>query len=124
MVEVGGDVAVRGCGPDGPWAIGVADSLVVDRARAAHRASRAASPRRSIARANLARGARVANHVVDPRTGWCADGPYATATVTAAELRDAPTRSPPPRCCGARTPRYHIAQAGWSARLVTPRRRR
>ena len=29
IVEIGGDVAVRGRGPDGPWVIGISDSLAI-----------------------------------------------------------------------------------------------
>jgi thiamine biosynthesis lipoprotein len=83
LVEVGGDVALSGAGPDGPWVVGVSDSLEL----------RGDEPRVSLDRGGLATssirarawsaGAVKAHHVIDPRTGRPADGPVATATVAA-----------------------------------------
>ena len=60
---------------------------------------------------------RVANHIVDPRTGLCADGPYATATVSAADCVTANAFATAALLWGEDAA-YHVAQAGWSARLV------
>ncbi len=115
VVEVGGDVAVRGRGPDGPWAIGVADSLVVTgrEPRISHQGGVATS---SIAVRTWHAGARVVNHVVDPRTGRCADGPYATATVAGTDCVSANAFATAALLWGEDAG-YHIAQAGLSACL-------
>jgi FAD:protein FMN transferase len=117
VVEIGGDVAVRGRGPDGPWAIGVSDSLTVT----------GREPRVSLKDAGLATSStttrswvaseRVVNHIVDPRTGTCARGPYATATVAAGDCVAANAFATAALLWGADAA-YHIAQAGHSARLV------
>jgi len=117
LVEVGGDVAVDGDGPDGPFVIGLATSLSVT----------GDEPRISIRRGGVAtsssttriwrHGERVVNHVIDPRTGDCASGSLAVATVAA------------PSCVIANAfataallwdedAAYYIAQAGHAARLV------
>ncbi len=115
VVEVGGDVAVRGDGPDGPWAIGVAETLVVtgNEPRISHQGGVATS---SLAARTWRAGARVVNHVVDPRTGECANGPYATATVAAADCVSANAFATAALLWGEDAG-YHIAQAGLSARL-------
>jgi FAD:protein FMN transferase len=117
VVEIGGDVAVRGHGPDGPWAIGVGDSLVVT----GH------EPRISLDRGGVATsssttrtwrsGGRLVNHVIDPRTGRCADGPYATASVAGPDCVSANAFATAALLWGEDAG-YHIAQSGLSARLV------
>lgn len=83
VVEVGGDVALRGHGPDGPWSIGIADSLRL----------RGDEPRVSVEDGAIATssttartwraGGRTLHHVIDPRTGEPAEGPWATVSVSA-----------------------------------------
>lgn len=117
LVEIGGDVAVRGAGPDGPWVIGVSDRLDVD----------AFSPRIALAYGGVATsstatrtwraGEATINHIIDPRTGRAAEGPYATVTVSAADCVTANAFSTAGLLWGEDAG-YHIAQAGWSARLV------
>ena len=115
--EIGGDVALRGNGPGGPWVVGIADRLDI----------RGNEPRVSqgdggIATSSLtvrtwkSRGATL-NHIIDPRTGYCASGPYATATVSAASCVVANAFATAALLWGEEAS-YHIAQAGWSARLV------
>lgn len=117
IVEIGGDVAVRGQGSNGPWAIGVSDSLSLT----------GREPRISIAAGGVATsstgtrtwriGAETANHVIDPRTGWYANGDYATASVSASScvLANAFATA---ALLWDEDAAFHIAQAGWSARLV------
>ena len=81
LVEIGGDVALRGTGPEGPWVIGLAASLEVH----------GNEPRVSLASGGIATsstetrvwraGERLVNHIIDPRTGDCAHGVYTVATV-------------------------------------------
>ncbi len=117
VVEIGGDVAVRGHGPDGPWAIGVTDSLVVT-----GREERISIPGGGIATSSNATrtwraGGEIVNHVVDPRTGECADGPYATASVASSSCLRANALATAALLWGEDAP-YHLAQAGAAARLV------
>jgi thiamine biosynthesis lipoprotein len=117
VVELGGDVAVRGNGPQGPWAIGVSDALTIT----GH------EPRISLRHGGIATssttsrtwraGDHVVNHIIDPRTGSYAHGPYATASVTASDCVLANAFATAALLWDEEAP-YHIAQAGWSARLV------
>jgi len=117
VVELGGDVAVRGEGPQGPWAIAVSHSLVLD----------GNEPRISIRRGGIATsstasrtwrvGEHTVNHIVDPRTGRCAQGLYTTATVSASDCVLANSFATAALLWNEDAS-YHIAQAGWSARLV------
>ena len=117
VVELGGDVAVRGEGPDGPWAIAVSDALVItgDEPRISLRHGGIATS--STASRTWRVGERVVNHIVDPRTGRCARGLYSTASVSASDcvLANAFATA---ALLWNEDASYHIAQAGWSARLV------
>ena len=62
-------------------------------------------------------GQRTANHIIDPRTGRCASGTYATATVSASDCVTANAFATA-ALLWDEDATYHIAQAGWSARLV------
>jgi thiamine biosynthesis lipoprotein len=117
VVELGGDVAVRGEGPQGPWAIAVSDTLVLD----------GEEPRISLRRGGVATssttsrtwrvGERTVNHIIDPRTGRCARGLYTTASVSASDCVLANAFATAALLWNEEAG-YHIAQAGWSARLV------
>jgi thiamine biosynthesis lipoprotein len=116
-VEVGGDVALRGSGPNGPWVVGISDRLELD-----GNEPRVSQHGGGIATSSLttrtwkSRGSTL-NHIIDPRTGYCASGPYATATVSASSCVVANAYSTAALLWGEEAS-YHIAQAGWSARLV------
>lgn len=117
VVELGGDVAVRGHGPQGLWAIGVSDSL--------HLSGR--EPRVGIEHGGIATSSitartwradgRTLNHVIDPRTGECANGPYVSATISANSCALANAFATAALLWGEEAG-YHVAQAGWSGRLV------
>jgi FAD:protein FMN transferase len=117
VVEIGGDVAVRGEGPDGTWAIAISDTLVLD----------GLEPRVSLRHGGIATsstnsrtwrvGGRTVNHIIDPRTGQCARGLYTTATVSANDCVTANAFATAALLWNEDAG-YHIAQAGWSARLV------
>ena len=117
VVELGGDVAVRGVGPEGPWAIAVSDSLTIT----GH------EPRVTLRHGGIATssttsrtwrvGERTVNHIIDPRTGLCAQGVYTTATVSASDCVIANAFATAALLWDEEAS-YHIAQAGWSARLV------
>ena len=57
------------------------------------------------------------NHIVDPRTGSFATGPYATASVSARNCVLANAFATAALLWGEEAA-YHVAQAGWSGRLV------
>jgi thiamine biosynthesis lipoprotein len=117
VVEIGGDVAVRGAGPQGAWVIGVSDTL----------ATNGSEPRISVAHGGVATsstttrawraGNRIVNHIIDPRTGSFAHSTYATATVSADSCVTANAFATAALLWGDDAG-YHIAQAGWSGRLV------
>ncbi|MFZ1062992.1 MAG: FAD:protein FMN transferase [Acidimicrobiales bacterium] len=117
VVEIGGDVALRGSGPDGPWVIGVADRLELrgDEPRVSQRGGGIATSS-TTTRTWFAKGSTY-NHIIDPRTGSCASGPYATATVSASSCVIANAFATAALLWGEEAG-YHVAQAGWSARLV------
>ncbi len=117
LVEIGGDVAVRGAGPDGPWVVGVADTGSPGREPRvyAHGGGLATSSTRV---RTWRVGDEVAHHVVDPRTGRPAAGTYATATVAAPTCWQANAFATAALVWGAGAPE-RIARAGWAARLVT-----
>ena len=105
-------------GPDGPWAIGGRGLARRDRERAAHLAP--GRRRHLVDRgANLARGRRASSTTSSTRApGSCADGPYATATVAAADCvtRERLRHRRPAVGRGRRLP--HRPGRDWSARLV------
>ena len=117
IVEIGGDVAVRGAGPTGPWVIGVADSLSIsgDEPRIAVTNSGIATS--SATTRTWRVGDRMVNHIIDPRTGGFADSVYATATVSAVDCVIANAFSTAALLWGEDAA-YFIGQAGWSGRLV------
>ncbi|HUY16372.1 MAG TPA: FAD:protein FMN transferase, partial [Acidimicrobiales bacterium] len=117
VVEVGGDVAVRGRGSQGAWAIGLSDSLALDGKEprvAIHGGGVATSS--TTTRTWRASG-QLVNHIVDPRTGSFAVGPYATATVSASSCVLANAFATASLLWGEEAA-YHVAQAGWSGRFV------
>jgi thiamine biosynthesis lipoprotein len=117
VVEIGGDVAIRGRGPAGPWVVGVSDQLTIrgDEPRVSQDGGGIATSS-TTTRVWRSRDATL-NHIIDPRTGQCADGPYATATVSASSCVNANAFATAALLWGEDAS-YHIAQAGWSARLV------
>jgi thiamine biosynthesis lipoprotein len=117
IVEIGGDVAVHGQGSKGPWAIGVSDSLQLTgrepRVSLAHGGVATSSTSSRTWRVN----GEIVNHVIDPRTGRFAQGTYATASVSAASCVLANAFATAALLWDDDAV-FHIAQAGWSARLV------
>lgn len=117
VVEIGGDVALRGRGPTGPWVVGVSDRLAL----------RGDEPRITQVNGGIATSSTTTrvwrsrdvtlNHIIDPRTGQSANGPYATATVSASTCVIANAFATAALLWG-HDAGFHIAQAGWSARLV------
>ncbi|MGC2169257.1 MAG: FAD:protein FMN transferase [Acidimicrobiales bacterium] len=119
LVEIGGDVALRGPGPgpEGAWSIGVSDDLIItghEPRVSLTNAGVATSSTRT--RAWRAGGQRV-HHIIDPRSGAPTAGPYLTATVAAESCRRANAFATAALIWGDEAP-YHLAQAHCAARLV------
>jgi thiamine biosynthesis lipoprotein len=117
VVEIGGDVAVRGVGPEGPWAIAVSDTLFLNGREPRITLRHGGIATSSTASRTWRVGERTVNHIVDPRTGRCARGLYTTATVSASDCVTANAFATAALLWNEDAS-YHIAQAGWSARLV------
>lgn len=117
VVEIGGDVAIRGVGPEGPWAIGVSDTLVLDGREPRVVVGGGGVATSSLAERTWRAGGRVVNHIVDPRTGLCADGPYRAASVAASTCVRANAFATAALLWGEDAA-FHVAQASCAARLV------
>jgi thiamine biosynthesis lipoprotein len=117
VVEIGGDVAVRGKNGTESWAISIGETL----------AQSGSEPKVYFRQGGIATSStttrtwriadRTANHIVDPRTGSFASGLYAVATVSAESCLTANAFATAALLWGEDAG-YHIGQAGWSARLV------
>jgi len=117
VVELGGDVSLRGRGPSGPWVTAITDSLVLrgDEPKVSFTNGGIATSSSTV-RTWTANGGQV-NHIIDPRTGSFATSTYATASVSAVDCATANAFATAALLWGDDAP-YYIAQAGWSARLV------
>jgi thiamine biosynthesis lipoprotein len=80
LVELGGDLAVAGHRPDG-WCVEVAEREGSDGQLVLVRHGGLATSTTTVRR--WQRGGREIHHIVDPRTGLPADGPWRTVTVSA-----------------------------------------
>jgi thiamine biosynthesis lipoprotein len=90
LVNLGGDIAVAGDAPDGGWRITVTDDHTttgpVDQLVRIGDGGLASS---GTTRRRWHRGGRELHHIVDPRTGLPAAGPWRTATAAARSCLDA-----------------------------------
>ncbi|HEX6476570.1 MAG TPA: FAD:protein FMN transferase [Acidimicrobiales bacterium] len=118
LVSVGGDLAVCGPPPDDGWAVRVTDD---------HRDDAGAGQTVTVVEGGLAtssttvrrwsRGGQIVHHIVDPRTGEPAGGPWRTVSVTARTCVDANTASTAAIIRGASAPSW-LGELGLPARLV------
>ena len=91
LVSLGGDIAVAGTPPRHGWPVTVArnpDPGGVPRGQLVRLAAGAVATS-SVTVRRWHRGGIVLHHIVDPRTGRPADGPWRTATVAAVTCADA-----------------------------------
>jgi thiamine biosynthesis lipoprotein len=118
LVSLGGDIAVAGQAPATGWRIHVSDD---------HRSDDTAPGQTvTIDQGALATSGTtvrrgpggLGHHIIDPRTWRSADGPWRTASVTAATCVDANTASTAAIILGDEAPDWLEAQ-GLSARLVS-----
>jgi len=133
LVSLGGDIAVAGEAPDGGWPVLVADeqepaSTHPARARPPGpggkrgpvqvvRLTAGALATSSVVSRRWRRGGRTLHHIVDPRTGLPAAGPWRTVSVAAANCAEANAASTAAIIVGDQAPAWLAAQ-GLPARLA------
>ena len=120
LVSLGGDMAVAGQSPRDGWPILVADEpdpAGSSRAQPVRLASGAVATS-SITCRQWRRAGRVLHHIVDPRTGLPADGPWQTVSVAAATCADANAAATAAIVAGDQAEQW-LATAGMPARLVS-----
>jgi thiamine biosynthesis lipoprotein len=117
IVEVGGDVSARGRGEEGPWVVGVAETLNItgDEPRITLENGALATSSNDVR--TWRRGEEVVGHIIDPRTGRSALSPYRAVTVLDADCVGANAFATAALLWGEDAG-WHIAQAGRGARLV------
>lgn len=123
VVSLGGDVATAGDSPRSGWPVLVAD----DHQLRVHspawpgtqlvRLSRGSLATSSIACRQWRRSGRTLHHIVDPRTGLPAAGPWRTVSVAARTCADANAASTAAIVCGSEAPQW-LAARDIPARLV------
>lgn len=91
LISLGGDIAVDGQPPRDGWPVLVADQPDPEGSARTQpvRLARGAVATSSITCRRWRRAGRVMHHIVDPRTGLPADGPWRTVSVAAATCADA-----------------------------------
>jgi thiamine biosynthesis lipoprotein len=132
LISLGGDIAIGGIPPRDGWPIVAAgqsghdgaDALSADPAGTGLaqlvRLPRGAVATSSISYRSWQRAGRVMHHIVDPRTGLPADGPWQTASVAALTCADANAAATAAIVAGGQAAGW-LAAAGLPARLVSHR---
>jgi thiamine biosynthesis lipoprotein len=114
LVELGGDVAVAGNRPDG-WVLQVAEREGGEGQLVLVRDGGLATSTTTVRR--WRRGDRPVHHIVDPRTGHSANGPWRTATVAASDALHANAASTAAIVLGTDAVEW-LEVHGYVARLV------
>lgn len=114
LVELGGDLAVAGDRPDG-WVVTVAERQGDDGQLVLLRSGGLVTSTTTVRR--WRRGGRPVSHIVDPRTGRAAAGPWRTVSVCAPSALAANTESTAAIVDGAGAPE-RLAARGLAARFV------
>ena len=119
LVSLGGDIAVAGTPPRDGWPVTVAEEPGRDAPPGGQlvRLAAGAVATSSVTVRRWRRGGAVLHHIVDPRTGRPADGPWRTATVAAATCADANAASTAAIVAGAAAEDW-LAAAALPARLT------
>ena len=121
LVELGGDVATAGAGPDGGWQVLVRDTDDDPAAQVTLRPGWALATSSTVRRAWRRGGVRL-HHIVDPRTAAPAAPVWRSATVAAPTCTGANTASTAAVILGHDAGRW-LSERGCTARLVDQRRR-
>ena len=119
LVSIGGDIAVSGNAPGEGWTIGIADDHGTPLEQVACRIAVATGgvATSGIRVRHWTTRAGELHHILDPRTGRPAAGPWATATVAAASCVDANTASTAAIVLGDAAPSW-LADRSLPARLA------
>jgi thiamine biosynthesis lipoprotein len=132
LVSLGGDIATAGIPPHGGWPILAAGQSGHDGADSPGTGPASAGlgqlvrlPRGAVATSSIGyrswrRAGRVMHHIVDPRTGLPADGPWQTVSVAAMTCADANAAATAAIVAGDRAVDW-LTAAGLPARLVSHR---
>ncbi len=117
LVSLGGDIAVAGRPPIGGWPVAVADSSDAGAPDQIVRLMDGALATSSVTGRRWRRGGRPVHHILDPRTGWPADGPWRTVSVAAASCAEANAAATAAIVAGRGAEEW-LASTGLPARLV------
>jgi thiamine biosynthesis lipoprotein len=119
LVNLGGDIAVGGTAPRGGWPVTVAEHPAEADAPGSQlvRLTGGAVATSSVTCRRWRRDDRELHHIVDPRTGLPADGPWRTVSAAAQTCADANAAATAAIVAGKRAEGW-LAAAGVPARLV------
>jgi thiamine biosynthesis lipoprotein len=118
LVSLGGDIAVAGIPPEDGWPVTVAEEPDAGPpGQPTARLPAGAVATSSVTVRRWRRGGAALHHIVDPRTGRPADGPWRAATVVAATCADANAASTAAIVAGAGAEEW-LAATGLPARLT------
>ena len=120
LVSLGGDLATSGPEPRGGWVVRVADdheASSTDPGQTVTLRARALATS-SVTRRHWRRGGVELHHIIDPRTGAPAAGPWRTVSVAAARCPEANAVATTAIVAGDEAVDY-LAQCGLPARLVS-----
>ena len=123
LVSLGGDIAVAGRPPLGGWPVTVADSSdrgsdPGGRPGQVVRLAGGGLATSSVTGRRWQRAGRAVHHIIDPRTGFPADGPWRTVSVAAASCAEANAASTAAIVAG-RDAEAWLARTGLPARLIS-----
>jgi thiamine biosynthesis lipoprotein len=118
LVSLGGDIAVAGTAPSGGWPVAVSESSDTSTSSldVVRLSSGGIATSSTLCRA-WQRGDQSLHHIVDPRTGSSALGPWRSATVIAASCARANTGSTAAIVSGSEAQAW-LSARGYTARLV------
>ncbi len=116
LVNLGGDLAVKGPGPAGGWAVELADRPDSDGFQVVAVEGGGLATSSTTAR-TWTRGGLVQHHILDPSTGLPAPTPWASVTVTAATCLEANAASTAAIVLGAHAPTW-LAERGYPGCLL------
>lgn len=119
LVSLGGDIAVAGQPPDGGWPVAIADSSLPGGAPADQviRLAAGAVATSSVTCRQWRRGGQRLHHILDPRTGYPAAGPWRTVSVAAPRCAAANAAATAAIVAGPDAPAW-LAGTGLPARLT------
>ena len=122
LVSLGGDIAVAGQPPAGGWPVAIAESSLAGAPAAAPvaqvvRLAAGALATSSVTCRQWRRAGQRMHHIVDPRTGYPATGPWRTVSVAAASCAVANAAATAAIVTGADAPAW-LSRTGLPARLA------